>query len=285
MIVGIFNGYYRSGTTIWMRIMDESNPRIPVLSEPTSPAVVRQIDINGFNRIEPLHGWNIFRGYGKLDKKVFFEYCKRWEEIFKPGGETKAIMTSWDEVKYLLEPFIECDQKIIIKANQLHFFLHRIVRELGIPCIHIKRAIHENIAGYLTPDALRDYNKMYEIMFSKERDYMFWVDSVYRNITKLLNFDPGLDIVIKKLIFNIYTCNKFVQSKGAATVVTFEEPSTVIRAIKENFKINIEPSKLCMLNPSKMFISPVNLTNLVTKHICNLKPLLEKAENSFKSIP
>lgn len=284
VLLGILNGYYRSGTTIWMRIIDESNPNIAVLSEPTSPVVVEQIESKGFNGIESLHGWNIFRGYGKLRKETFYEYCRRWREIKSKYKTLRGIMTSWDDVKYLLEPFINCSEKVLIKSNQLHFFLHRIEKELGVPCLHLERNLADNVAGHLSIGCLMAKSKANEIFNAKEADSTFFVDSVYNNIKEMLNFDFEVERVIDKLIVNITICNRFAEIKNV-TIASFEKFNDVYTKIVRKFNIHIRKHKLNLLEPSKVYIAPAWLLLSVSGIYEMLFDNLVEAEKRFDKIP
>ncbi len=284
VLVGILNGYYRSGTTIWMKIIHDSNPGIAVLSEPTSPVVVDQIKAKGFTGIEPLHGWAIFIGYSKLREETFKEYCKRWKEVMGKYSTMRGIMTSWDDVKYLLEPFIECPERVFIKSNQLHLFLHRIERELGIPCLHIQRNLADNVAGHLTPEALKNKIKASEVLSAMQKPTMFFVDHVYNNLVEKLGIDFDAKVVLDKLVLSILICNKFVDSKNV-TIAHFESIDDVYKKIIRKFGLHIHLHKLNQFDFSRVYIAPSWLRTWVNEVLDRHRENLRKLDIAIHTIP
>lgn len=264
MIVGVLNGYYRSGTTIWMRIIAESNPSIAALSEPTSPIVVEQIRNIGFNGIEPLHGFQVFQGYKKLPEQVFEEYKKRWNEVFSKYKVTRGIMTSWDDVRYLLEPFDRTNIPVFIKSTQLHFFLKDIERYFNTKCLHLRRDIADCIAGHLAPHVLANREEAYRILMSAQRPAMFYLDWVYENLKEFFKMEYEHKNVLEKLIYNIKACNKFV-ANSKIRVVDFENFEGVKKAIIQHLRLHIHLYKLNLFDHSKVRIAPEWLRKLVNE--------------------
>lgn len=262
MIVGILNGYYRSGTTIWMRIVAESNPHLATLSEPTSPIVVDQIRTIGFDGVEPLHGFKLFQGYGKLIGPVWEEYKKRWKEVFSKYKVMRGIMTSWRDVKYLLEPFHACEQPIFIKSTQLHLFLKNIEDEFQTKCLHLKRDLADCIAAHLAQHVLKNENEAKNILTSPQRPTMFFVDCVHENLKEYFNIDYGAKNVLEKLICNISVCNKVAEMSGVKTV-NFESFDEVRKAIIRHLGLHIHLHKLYLFDFSKVHIAPIWLRKLV----------------------
>jgi len=262
MIVGVLNGYYRSGTTIWQRLIEESNPHIAVLCEPTSPVVVQQIKQIGFDGLEPLHGFKIFKGYGKLDKDVFDEYVRRWKDVFSRYKVMRGIMTDWGDVTYLLMPFYECKQPIFIKSTQLHLHLNKIEALFGTKCLHIKRNLADNIAAHLKPHVLANEAKAKSVLYSTQMPTMFFVDSVYENLKENFKINYPAKTVLEKLICNINICTKIAEESGVKTV-KFENFDEVRNAIIQHFELYTHLHKLCLFDFSKVYIAPTWLRKLV----------------------
>jgi len=219
MIVGVLNGYYRSGTTIWQRIIKESNPNIIDLHEPTSPVVGIELRY-GYRNI---HGWDIYNGYSKLPRATYFEFLRRWDEVFT---EQKGIMTDWSDVKYLLEPIHECDIPIFIKSNQLHLFLDKIRRYFKCWTVHIVRDLAQNIYSHVKVLYSCEHYRRRVLLSSSFPD-CFFVDYVYRDLTEYFGEDPNAKTVLDKLIYNITKCNEVADS----IKVRFEDPEEVSKAI------------------------------------------------------
>lgn len=270
MIAGILNGYYRSGTTIWMRIIAESNPYMPVLCEPTSPVVVEQIKSTGFDGMEPLHRFKVFEGYGKLIGSVWEEYKKRWKEVFSKYKIMRGIMTSWEDVRYLLEPFHECEQHIFIKSTQLHLFLKEIETYFGTKCLHLQRDLADTIASHLQLHLLADEAGARQVLFSKQKPTMFFVDCIFENLKEFFGESIKAENVLQKLIYNITKCNSYAKQQGVK-IVNFENFDEVKRGIIQHLKLHIDMNKLHLFDPLKVRIAPNWLRNLVEEESKKMK--------------
>jgi len=240
MIVGVLNGYYRSGTTIWQRIIEESNPHLIVLHEPTGPATGYEL-LQG-QTTNPIHGWDVYAGYRKLPRKILSEFLKRWFDVFK---EKKGILTDWDDVSYLLGVFHYCNLPIFIKSNQLHLFLREIEEEFDTKCIHITRNLADNIYAHLEIYPCEHYKR--RVLLSKEFPSMFFVDYVYRDLKEYFGEPQDAENVLQKLLYNITKCN---------------EVANCIKVPYEDFEATKNAIKLIGLNVDKadeLFISRVNI--------------------------
>jgi len=254
MIVGVLNGYYRSGTTIWQRIIEESSPHLVTIHEPAGPATGREV----LQRVEvnPIHGWDAYRGYYRLPRHIFREFVRRWHEVFT---EPKGIMTDWSDVKYLLEPFHDCDVPIFIKSNQLHLFLDRIERHFKTKCIHITRNLADNIYAHLEIYPCEHYKR--RVLLSKEFPSMFFVDYVYRDLKEYFNEPQDAENVLQKLVYNITKCNEVAN----CIKVPYEDFEATKNAIKS---IGLNVDKADELFISRVDIAPPWLKKMLEVEAC-----------------
>jgi len=128
MISLVFNGYYRSGTTIMWWIMRESNPNMLHVYEPLSPDV--SLDVPG-----NLHGVGI-------GKAIVEEYRRlpKLDEFRKIREKTNLTLPfELDQVKGVMDFLHDLDLPVIVQPNNFHFVLKDISRKYGCKVIHIIR--------------------------------------------------------------------------------------------------------------------------------------------------
>jgi len=131
----IFNGYYRSGTTLIWEILKESNTDFTVFYEPLHPNLIDKIRhfSNNRDKLDSLHGkrlWNEYIIQGdtfidNLDEKQVFRkymYPKNKQELFN-----------------YLDIYDNLSGNIILQTNRLHFYLDDIVEKYNIKAFHIIR--------------------------------------------------------------------------------------------------------------------------------------------------
>jgi len=241
MIVGIINGYYRSGTTLMQRLYKLSNLNHIVLCEPTQHEIIDFVMSNGCYKQNVLHGWTIFEDYCKLPREVRHEFIARHFEVFDKDKRQWGIMTDFGAVRYLLQPLHDCDLPIVIKSCQLHLFLDKLIRWLDCWVVHLVRPAPKVIASHFNPIDLYGSNKAREILLGNKGVVSFYCDAVYENLTYYLKVDKNkARHNLDKLVFNILTVNRIASGFGLVNVVNFE---TFIRdPVKEAkylpFKLN-----------------------------------------------
>ena len=128
MICLVFNGYYRSGTTIMWWIMRESNPNMLHIYEPLSPDV--SLDVSG-----NLHGISI-------GKAIVEEYKRlpKLEEFRKIREKTNFTLPfDLNQVKGVMDFLHDLDIPVIVQPNNFHFILRDISKKYGCKVIHIIR--------------------------------------------------------------------------------------------------------------------------------------------------
>jgi len=219
MIVGILNGYYRSGTTIWQKVVEDCNENVITLHEPASPVLLPELrqrrDVN------PIHGWNVYAGYFKLPRRVLAEFVRRWSRV-RPAG----IIVRWEDVVELLEPLHECRQPIFIKSNQFHLFLDKIEDRFGCRCVHMVRNLPDNVYAHVEIYPNEHFRR--RVLLSRSYNDCFFVDSVHTLLCKHLNEKPAKN-VLEKLIFNIRKCNELANAQK----VRYEKPEEVEKVIRK----------------------------------------------------
>jgi len=241
MIVGIINGYYRSGTTLMQRLYKLSNPNHIVLSEPTQHEIIDHVLANGCFKPSVLHGWNIFEDYCRLPREVKHEFIRRHFVVFDDNKEQWGIMTSEGAVRYLLQPLHDCKQPVVIKSNQLHLFLDKLREWYNCWILHLNRKIEYIVADHFDRFTLSNPKKAKDILSGKKGAISFYCDLVYDNLKKYLRINK--DIVrnnLDKLVFNIMATKKVVEKMDNVVVLNFDEfvSNPVVKLNKLPFKVD-----------------------------------------------
>lgn len=215
MLVGIINGYYRSGTTLMQRLYKESYPNHFVLSEPTQHEIIDHALANGCFNTNTLHGWKIFEDYCKLPRKIKHDFIRRHFEVFDYDKAQHGIMTSYGAVRYLLTPFIEAEVPIVVKSTQLHLFLDNLARDFNCWILHLFRDTARNIADHFNITDLSETGKARKILFSNEPWNNFYANLVFENLTKALKLDTSrVENNLDKLVLSIETINRIVREQA-----------------------------------------------------------------------
>jgi len=149
MICLVFNGYYRSGTTIFYRILKESNRDKLIFYEPLAPVIPEKlINRHEIAKSTKLHGFNPWDCYLKPEfKKVRYEYLHNLLELRDSYSRISKCCKSVDILPFHLDRIVErlfdmlsyTGDKVIIQPNRCHFILREISKRYGCPFIHIIR--------------------------------------------------------------------------------------------------------------------------------------------------
>lgn len=227
MIVGIINGYYRSGTTIWQRIAEELL-NVVTVHEPTGPSAGFDL----FGKGHP-HDWDVFKGYMQV-KEATFTWLKRWNAI-RPRGVVTAEDAWW-----LMEPFHRIKEPTIVKcANVLE------VQKLSDKVdwlINIKRyppaTAYAHVEFY--PPAIQP-----RILDSLSFNYAFFVDDCYTVLSRLRDSPLEYPTVLQKLCFNLKTFYELTPPTHR-----FEKPRKIARTMGVSWSEAKEFIDEKKLNPS-----------------------------------
>ena len=276
MIIGVIDGYYRSGTTLIQRLCSKSNPDYVVLCEPTQHEIIDHIIKNGCDNYNSLHGWEIFKDYCKLPKKTLHTFIKRHFEIFDSDRKQWGIMTSEGAVRYLLQPLHDCELPIVIKSTQLHLFLDKLKEWYDCWVLYVDRNIHNIIADHYPYYLLTKTMVVKEYLLSSDGVLPFYGDLVYENLTRYLNVDKDIAKKnIDKLVFNILVSKKIATNQKGVAILNFNEfvENPITQLSKIPFKV--EKSLLRIVDPKKGNPTPNWLREIVNISINNLRDFLE----------
>lgn len=131
----IFNGYYRSGTTLIWEILKTSNPDYVVFYEPLHPqlSMVLKKYFHAKDKIDKLHG-----------KELWEEYFEKGKPFIKERERNHTFSKFIYPMNYRqLFNYIDVYQKLqentILQTNRLHFHLKDAVKKYKIKAFHIIR--------------------------------------------------------------------------------------------------------------------------------------------------
>lgn len=133
----VFNGYFRSGTTLIWSILQKSNPDYKVFYEPLHFRLVQNInnfrEKNGNFKTDPLH-----------DKALWKEYVQEGEKFIKKLKDNKCLEkdlypASKEELFKYIDIYEGLEKKLILQTNRLHFHLKSIAQRYEPKIFHIIR--------------------------------------------------------------------------------------------------------------------------------------------------
>ena len=238
MIVGILNGYYRTGTTFFQRLVHENNPDVADLHEPTSPLIVKQLEEEGIHAYSELHGWEIYRGYGMLEKNILDDFAQVHEKVMKKKENNCGIILNERDAVRLLEPFAESDRKVFIKSNQLHFCLSEIADEFDVFPVTITRDIAETIFSHFPKAYRNDTEWLRDAVRKNYLNNRFFCETIFEVMKeKGLAITDGKTI-IEKLVSNIVVCQCEATMQSIATG-RHEYPTSIAMAIRNLHRLKI----------------------------------------------
>ena len=207
MILGVFSGYYRSGTTAWQKAISKTG--VLVLHEPFSPSLRKDL---WSGRAKKLHGWDVFEDYFKLEPHVL---ARLWHEL---KYLSTPVVTDFDSVRKLIEILDKSDQEIVIKDNQMWLFLDDL-KEYGISALFLERNPYDVVLAHVeifpNPEKILNSRTTY--------DKCFYCDSVHRLLGGRLNR------VRDKILWNVTTAKKRAGGKH----VHYEKPDEVVKELKK----------------------------------------------------
>ena len=134
MIRLIFNGFYKSGSTMMWWILKQSNPDMLCFYEPLSPELFK---LRG--SYSNLHKLPVWEDYDTSDfKQIEYAFRHRQEELMV-NYDWDVLPSRVDEVAPLLDLIHELDRDSIIQPNRCHFVLKDLSRRYNCKFIHIIR--------------------------------------------------------------------------------------------------------------------------------------------------
>ena len=217
MIVGVFSGYYRSGTTAWQKAISEAG--VLVLHEPFTPSLRKDL---WSDRAKKLHGWDVFEDYFKLEPHVL---ARLWHEL---KYLSTPVVTDFDSIKRVVEILDKSDKEVVVKDNQMWPFLDEISAEFGIPTLFLERNPYDVVLAHVeifpNPEKVLNSRTTY--------DRCFYCDSVHRLL------GGKLKQVRDKILWNVTTAKKRAGGKH----VHYEKPEEVVKALKK-WGLDVKPVK------------------------------------------
>jgi len=296
---GIFNGFYRSGTTLFYKILSRSNKDSIILYEPLHPNLKKAILIGAGKDI---HNENVYRGYTKL--KYLEEYLKFHEQLknqYLKHRFEDIIPIEYKEIKKLVNILNKEDKNIILQTNRFHFILKDFI-ERDIPAIHIIRNPIDIYFSMVITNKDRKKSKLLNWVYSNRKNPIirkfllsipnkmrifeerFWVYQDFNIIKKYFNLNYGLnlDFISKLLIVWTYINYYAYEQIGKNRIIYYEDlilkPEKVSKKIKKVTNCEFDPSLVNIRRSQITYDS--NLIEFFIKRLKELN-LLNKVEKFF----
>jgi len=187
MLCAVFNGYFRSGTTLFWNILRLSNPDADVFYEPFHTELFVHLSLRQENPLDPLHQLPVFNTYFKYP-----DFISKLRKYF-PNYDQPFPLHPDLTFKYL-NLFNELPNKVILQANRLHFLYDEI--STNFPNCKIIHIIRHPLDIYLS--IITIHKKYYSHLSLGQ---VFYTDDIFRWIYSRFGL-PKLTDSRRDLIFN-----------------------------------------------------------------------------------
>jgi len=132
----IFNGYFRSGTTIIWEIIKTSNPDYKVFYEPFHDYLVERIkesiDKKNSVIVDNLHKKILWEEYVAEGEKFI-------ENLEEKGFKNQIFPKNISDIYEYLNIYDSMDSNIILQTNRLHFHFQDVLKHYDLKAFHIIR--------------------------------------------------------------------------------------------------------------------------------------------------
>lgn len=270
MIRLVFNGYYRSGTTVMYRILKESNADMLALYEPLHPRLFGT-DIKGRSLL--LHGFNPWSCYqSEPFKRIEPKYRSHHEALKKKHGGG-ILPFEFKEIEPLFDLLHSLEVDVILQPNNCHFVLSGMAEKYGCKTIHIIRnpvdvwisatlslKAKEKLLAKLIYDLRTTFLGRYVVTkYLSKQDWIglrFSLNVDYRRISKRFGIEVDDDDYLAKMLVNWTICNyhAFKQSDGRKGMCVYYEevatnPAEWLKAMSDFSGLNFDLNHVKIIEP------------------------------------
>lgn len=277
----VFNGYYRSGTSIMWWIIKRSNPKILHLYEPLAPKWLEKVENyikEGYHFDSPLPIWEDY--YHSEFQKIKDEYVKAWLRI-KNQYTMDILPRDVHEIAPLLDILEQVNTPVVLQTNRFHLILRGVSEHYQCRFIHIIRnpidiwfshslkpltRLNKVKARYIP---IKPFVKYISKILYKNRDSRitkwlilhwpdlkgtrnaFYLDSVHILVSNYFKFPPAKDNLDKLLInWAVLNHSAWQQSKSGRGMIVYYEslvkhPERYFKHMEQfaHIKCNLEYAK------------------------------------------
>jgi len=253
----IFNGFYRSGSTIMWWIIKKSNPQMLHLYEPLHPDLFNLLKEYYPGKINPMHNLPIFDDYFKLPKNIL----KHMESAHK---DFTILFTASDVFTYL-DIIHKIDIPIVLQPNRMHFILNEITVRYDCKWIHIIRNPVDTYISILT--LFKKYSNFWDkikafLLGKSNIGSYFYIDAMYNAFSKKFSvFVKPNDYIGKFLIvwtFSNYSAYMQFKNYDKGLIVYYED---IVESPQKEFKKIEEFAEIHMKKEFSQFFQKKYLWN------------------------
>ena len=273
MIKLIFNGYYRSGTTMMYKILKNSNHGIDCFYEPLHPSLFREITKNVATSLHKFYPWDTYNTpcFNSVKETYKFYHGK-----LKNTGDD-IIPLDFKEIKRLFDIFHNLKNDVILQPNRCHFVLKDIAQTYNCKLIHIIRnPVNTWISQTITPPVKnriwlkRKYQLMNNILGKHGKRYFltnylprnknigkfFFGDANYKLVAEKFNRPVSEKNQLNKMLTNwtYFNYHAFTQVNSANGMIVFYEdivldPKQWLQKMSEFSNVNFDQSFIKEIKP------------------------------------
>jgi len=261
----VFNGYYRSGTSIMWWIIKRSNPEMLHLYEPLAPKWLEKLKNykkEGYHFDSPLPIWEDY--YRPEFQKIKDEYIRAWLNI-KKRYIMDILPRDIREVAPLLDILENISTNVVLQPNRFHLILKDVSEHYNLRFIHIIRnPIDIWFSHSLKPltrlskvrtryALIKPFVKHISKVLYKSRDSKvtkwlilhwpnleatrnaFYLDSLHRLVSAYFKFPPAKNNLDKLLInWTLLNHSAWQQSKSGKGMIIYYE--SLVKSPERHFK-------------------------------------------------
>jgi hypothetical protein len=179
----IFNGYFRSGTTLIWEILKKSNPDKTVFYEPLHPHLFDEIAKNKHSK-DDLHNKILWDEYLNLSNDDF--------KNLKNNHFKNNFLNDYKKINKYLNVYDNMSEDIILQTNRLHLYLGNISQDYNLNVIYI---IRNPLDVYKSLLNIYNSNNGLKSKFIKLGS---WVKNGYNPKANIYGAKDNIDLIYKK---------------------------------------------------------------------------------------
>ncbi len=204
----LVNGFFRSGTSIFWKILKESNQNYTVFYEPCHDQLPFLLERYRENKIKDnMHGMLLWEEY--LKNKELFEAIK-WEH---PNVGSVLPLDGEKLCKYV-KIYHDIPKNTVLQSNRWHFFLREVKEITGCKLVHIIRNpfdIYNSIQKLHFKDLPSGLVKYYRNSFGFFlRGKAFGIDNMYEILFQRYGKPVWINNRFHRIRFRLRTFHKFL---------------------------------------------------------------------------
>jgi len=220
MITIVLNSFFRSGSTIMMKVMELSNPDAIVLCEPFHEGVYSTLEQVTPRTPDALHGYPIWGGYFKIPKEIL-EKLARAHRKFR---DELPLITNFTKVTDYLDILHSIKKEVMFKTTRSHFILSQMKRRYGCRILHLIRNPANTWMDFLHASIKYNDSLFWRVTTSNrlwnQIKGSFYLGGMYEKVRKMYDLPKARDN-LSRFIMTWIMCN-YAGIKASDFTIVYE---------------------------------------------------------------